>query len=264
MYGVSLFHIVILVATCLLLLRHIMPQSKRAKRNNRKGGGGKGGSAGKIDRLLVNSQVVVGKAFNNFPAADLERPIPNWSLTQHPPSLRNNITWVVGHTQVTQTISNSVPTEVTFPFRFSDCTDLVGLASFFDQYCLYSVVWSCSAAFEGAGSALYSFGSVATCIDYDNASNLGSQANYLAYQSCVVEELSAGQSIQRFVKPCVSPAFFSSAPAFSGFGVGRYWVDSSNTGVPHYGIRSFFTSNTVSGAGVAFDLTYVIGLRNNI
>jgi len=239
----------------------------RRKASNKKGsnrGRGSGGSAAKIDRALVASQVVVGKAFNNFPPADLERPIPNWSLTQHSPSLRNNITWVIGHTQVAQAISNSVPTEVTFPFRLSDVTDLSGLSSFFDQYCLYSVVWSCSAAYEGAGSTLYTFGSVATAIDYDNASNLGSQALYLAYQSCVVEELSAGQSIQRYVKPCVAPALYNSTPAFSGYSVGRYWVDSSNTGVPHYGIRAFFTSNTVSGAGVVFDLTYVIGFRNNI
>jgi hypothetical protein len=199
-----------------------------------------------------------------FPREDLARPIPDWRLTQVPPIPRNNITWIQGKRQVVNTISNSVPSEFNLTFFFSDLVDLVGLAGFFDQYCIYSVTVSITPNFEGAGSTLYSFGTCATAIDYDNAGNLGSLNAVEAFESCVITELSPGQTIMRYVKPCVAPALYTSSAAFSGYGVERLWVDSSVTTVPHYALRSFFVNNTVSGLSCTFDLSYVVGLRNNM
>jgi len=217
-----------------------------------------------VDQMIVRSSYVVGVAENEFPAQDLLRPMPSWLLTQSPSkNFLNQITWVQAKKQIVTSISNSVPTESNLTFHLSDLPDILGLAGFFDQYCIYAVTVSIHPSFEGAGSTLYTFGTVVTAIDYDNAGTLGSIDAVESYGSAVTHELSPGQGIQRFIKPCVAPALYTSSASFSGYGVQRLWVDSSVTSVPHYGFRSFFVSNTVSGLSCTFDLNYVIGFRNN-
>jgi len=224
-----------------------------------------GGSQSATDRHIAQSAQVVGRGEVIVPSADFGRKAPSWMLTQTPPrNLRNQIIWVQGKLQTSLSISNTVPTESNVFFKFSDLTDLVGLAGFFDQYCIYSVTVNVTPDFEGAGSTLYTFGSVATAIDYDNITNLGQFALLEAYNSCVVAELTPSQSLQRYLKPCVAPALYTTTPAFSGYGVQRMWIDSSVTSVPHYGFRSIYISNSVSGLSVTYDFNYVVGLRNNI
>jgi hypothetical protein len=234
------------------------------KRKQNKNGGRFNSSQSRVDQHLAQSAEVVGRGMVEVPRQDFDRRAPSWQLTQSPPmQIRNQLIWVQGKRQVTVAISNSVPTEPNFSFQFGDLTDLVGLSQFFDQYCIYSVTTNITPDFEGAGSTLYSFGSVVTAIDYDNVTALGAQALILAFSSAVICELNTGQSLQRYVKPTVSSALFSSG-AFSGYGVQRMWVDSTQTNVPHYALRSFYTGNTVSGLSVTYDFNYVIGLRNNI
>jgi hypothetical protein len=124
------------------------------------------------------------------PQADFDRKVPSWLLNQTPPrDLRSQIYWIQGKRQTTVTISNSVPTESNFSFQFQDLVDLYLLTTYFDQYCIYSVTVNITPDFEGAGSTLYTFGSVATAIDYDNTTNLGTFAAVESYNSCVVAEL---------------------------------------------------------------------------
>lgn len=222
-------------------------------------------SARTTDRAIAQSAEVVGRGQVIVPSADFERRPPSWLLNQTPPrSLRNQLIWVQGKRQVVTTISNSAVTEANFSFNFGDLADLVGLAPFFDQYCIYSVTANVTPDFEGAGSTLYTFGACATAIDYDNVTNLGTFDKVEAFASAVVAELTPSQSLQRYIKPCVAPALFTSSAAFSGYGVQRMWIDSAITTVPHYGFRSIFISNTVSGLSVSFDFNYVVGLRNNM
>jgi len=211
------------------------------------------------------SSQVIGKANVLAPAIDYQQRQRSFQLVQSPPrNFRESILWVRGKFQAIISISNSVPTENNFATTLSAFTDLAGLAGFFDQYCLYSHTCSITPSFEGAGSTLYNFGTCYTALDYDNVTNLGSADEIQAYNSCVTFEMTSGQSIQRFWKPCVAPAIYSASAAFAGYGVGRQWIDSSVTTVPHYGFRSYFISNTVSGMSVTFDVDGVIGFRNNI
>jgi len=209
--------------------------------------------------------MVIGRGQVIVPNQDFTRRMPSWLLSQSPPrAIRNQIYWVQGKVQNTLAISTSAPTESNYSFQFSDLTDLVGLSAYFDQYCVYSVTMNITPDYEGAGSTLYTFGSVCTAIDYDNNATIGSFAKVESFSSAVVCELNTGQSLQRYVKPCVAPAIYNSGAAFSGYGVSRAWVDSSSTSVPHYGLRTIFISNTVSGLSVTFDANYIIGLRNNM
>jgi len=236
----------------------------RRKQTNKKSSGQN--SSQSVDRAIAQSAQVAGKAFVEAPSQDFSRKMPSWLLIQHPPKqIRNQLIWIQGKRQVQLTISNSVPTEQNFSFQFQDLTDLVGLATYFDQYCIYSITANITPDFEGAGSTLYTFGTCATAIDYDNTTTLsGGFAAIEAYATCVIFEMSSGQSLTRYIKPCVAPALYTSAAAFSGYGVQRLWVDSATPNVPHYGFRSLYISNTVSGLSVTYDFNYVVGLRNNM
>jgi len=238
--------------------------SSRNRQSQKKRAAGKQ-SAQSVDRAIAQSAQVVGKAFVEAPTQDFGRQPPSWQLVQHPPKqIRNQLMWIQGKRQQQLTISNSVPTENNISFQFQDLVDLYGLTTYFDQYCIYSVTVNITPDFEGAGSTLYTFGTVATAIDYDNTTALGNFAQLEAFSSCVVFEMGPGQSIQRYLKPCVAPALFTSAAAFAGYGVQRMWIDSSTPNLPHYGFRSIFISNTVSGLSASIDMNYVVGLRNNI
>jgi len=233
-------------------------QAKKSQRGN--------SSAYNTDRAIAQSAQVVGRAEVIVPGADFDRKVPSWQLVQAPPkNLRSQLYWIQGKRQQVLTISNSVPTENNVSFQFQDLADLYGLATYFDQYCLYSVTVNITPDFEGAGSTLYTFGAVATAIDYDNTNSLsGGFVALEAFNSCVVAELTPSQSLQRYIKPCVAPALYTSGAAFSGYGVQRLWVDSATPNVLHYDFRSIFISNTVSGLSCSIDYNYVVGLRNNI
>jgi hypothetical protein len=241
-----------------------MPQNRANKKKNGKSSRLPGGRVEAVDRAIAQSATVVGRGMVQTPRQDFGRNPPSWLLTQHPPpQIRNQLVWVQGKFQETFGISNSVPTEHNRAFTVGDITNLVGLTNYFDQYCIYSVTVNVTPDFEGAGSTLYTFGSVITAIDYDNVSNVGSINGIEAYASAVTTELLTGQSVQRYLKPCIAPALFTSSAAFSGYGVQRLWVDSSSNSIPHYGFRSYFVSNTVAGLSMTLDYNYVIGLRNN-
>jgi len=241
-----------------------MPRHAVSKSRKGRGGSSSSSSSHTTDLAIAQSAQVVGKAQVITPKADFDRRAPSWMLVQTPPrNLRNQIMWVQGKYQLVVTISNTVPTEKNFTFQFTDLPDLVGLASYFDQFCIYCVTVNLTPDFEGAGSTLYTFGSVVTAIDYDNVAALGAFAQVESFNSAVVAELASGQSIQRYIKPTVAPALYTTAAAFSGYGVQRLWIDSASTGVPHYGFRSLYISNSVSGLSVTYDINMVVGVRNN-
>jgi hypothetical protein len=243
-----------------------MPARNNTNRRNRRARTARrGGEA--TDREIAQSSQVVGRAFVLAPAVDYRRKQLSFALNQSPPlNFRELITWVRAKHSVSITISNSVPTENNVIFHLSDFSGISGIAAFFDQYAIYSATASITPSFEGAGSTLYTFGTCFTAIDYDNVNALGSADAIQSFNSCVTFEMSPGQSIQRFLKPCVAPAVYTTAGSgtFSGYGVARMWIDSAVTNVPHYGFRSYFIGNSVSGLSCTFDYDVVIGLRNNM
>jgi hypothetical protein len=233
---------------------------------------GSGGRPGKTSRrarranandlMVIASTKTTSAAEVSFPKEDFFRRMGSWILTQTPPRvLSNQIYWIQGKVETGQTISASVPTEVNFAFHFSDLTNLVGIAAFFDQYCIYSVVMNIN--FNYSGTTPSGLGTCFTAIDFDNIANLGSATAIEAYESCLTTKVTSSQSIQRLVHPTVAPALYSGS-AFTNFGISRMWVDCANTGTPHYGMRSYFISNVGTTLTANFDFNFVVGLRNNI
>jgi hypothetical protein len=216
------------------------------------------------DQRIAQSSEVVGKAEVLVPSADFTRRPINFQIVQTPPrNLVQKIAWIQGKHQTVTTISTTAPTEANHSFQLADLVTLSGLSAYFDQYCIYSVTVNITPSYEGAGSTLYTFGTVFTAIDYDSVATGLSSDQIQAFSTCVTFEMSPGQGIQRYIKPCVAPALYATYGTILGYAIGRMWVDSANTSVPHYGFRSLFISNSVVGLSVTFDFNYVIGLRNN-
>jgi hypothetical protein len=216
--------------------------------------------------MQVASSRTASAAQTQFPKEDLVRRNRSWLLTQSPPrSIANQIYWVRGNFQLAAGtgISNSVPSELNFSFAFSDLVDNVGLATYFDQYCIYSVVITVTANYIASNTNSTGFGTCTTAIDFDNVTPLGSYPLIVAYESAQTTELTLGTSIQRLIHPCVAQAVYSGS-AFSNFAVSRTWIDSTNTSTPHYGFRSIFVNNGVAGFKVDYNASYIVGLRNNI
>jgi len=215
-----------------------------------------------IDRELVSSTRTTGRESTNFPAEDFLRSAPSMSLSQTPPkNIRGQIHWVQAQYARVQSLSSSGNTEFNIQFALNDITNVVGLTNFFDQYCIYSIVVTLQCNDVGV-SATTETGRGYTAIDYDNTNNLGSEAAIQAYGTCVA--FIPGRSVQqRFIKPCVAPALYNAGAVFTGYGVARAWCDCASPGIIHYGFRSFFSGNGVSGINLDYIITYVVGFRNN-
>jgi hypothetical protein len=211
---------------------------------------------------LLHSTDTVGRANVNLVEEDITRKVQSWAITQKPPKMiGNSITWVKSYYSFTQQISSSVPTEKNLLFTVGDLSQLVGLCSFFDQYCIYEVVVNVTPEVYSAPPA--SLGSMITALDFDSISNVGSFANLAGYESASVMTLTPGQSQQRLVRPTVlgpvqqSSSYNVPAPQ-------RTWVSTSSTAVSHYGFRSYFINNEDTILQVAYDMCYIVGFRNNI
>jgi len=215
-----------------------------------------------IDRQIIHSGRTMGAADTNFPSEDLLRSAPSMTLSQTPPkNIRGQIHWIQYQSQRTQTLSASATTEVNYSFSLSEVSSISGLTAFFDQYCIYAISITVQCNDVGV-SATTETGRAYTAIDYDNINALGSEAAIQAFGTCVQFVPGRG-SVQRFFKPCVAPAVYNTGGTFTGYGVSRSWLDCASAAIPHYGYRSFYAANSVSGLNIDHAITYVVGFRNN-
>jgi hypothetical protein len=213
------------------------------------------------DQMIVNSNKPTGESNTFFPKEDYFRRRSNWQLTQSPPRvISNQIYWIQAKTESTTTISSSGDTEANFVFKFNELTDIVGVADFFDQYCIYSVLINLMID-EGAIGVR---GVVVTALDFDSVTSLGSLPAIEAYESAVTTKVVAGQSIQRLLHPTALMAVIGGSGTFNNSAISRSWISSLNTDTQHFGYRSYFSGNTVTTALAIFSFTFVIGLRNNV
>jgi hypothetical protein len=111
----------------------------------------------------------------------------------------------------------------------------------FDSYYLAEVwVTVANNSFNPTVSALPQF---YTAYDFDNVSNVGSVAALEGHSGINCSVLGPGQSVTRYIQPCVSPDI----SGLSSAGTLRTWIDAADTAVPFFGYRSI-VQNTPGGA----------------
>jgi len=233
------------------------PQRQPRARGNRRGRGGQ-----PLPQLVASHHSAARGDVVTVPEDNTLSPA-SWLLTQNPPrNFMKAIHWIQAtfkDTVLTSAIGAVV--EKNQSFTFSQVPDYLSYTAVFDQYCIHSACVRIMLQAQAIGTAI-TVGRLITAIDFDNVGNLASETALEAYASASVVEGVPGKSVERVVKPTVAPALWAGG-AFSGYGIARQWVNSSNPGVPHYGVR---VMTAAASSALAYDIivTVVIGLRNNI
>jgi hypothetical protein len=236
-----------------------MPRQKK-----RNGPSKRNGATDMVLAQLVRDHHAATRADVLTVPADYKNNIRNWSLRQSPPkNFVRAVHWITSTIRGSfSTNTTGVPVEANQSFILNqNVSDYSSYASVFDQYCIHSAVVRLTPQASTGGSN-QTYGRLITALDYDNVANLGSETLLLQYNTAVETELVIGKSMERAVRPALAPALWSGG-AFSGYGVSRMWLNSTSTGVPHYGVRIM-----VVGAGnqIAMDyiVTVIVGFRNDI
>lgn len=241
-----------------------MPTSSSRRRRSRSA---KTKSGNPVDHLIAKNHATTVVSQRVTVASDFtQRPI-RMNITQSPPrNLLNQIHWI----QQSVTLRNNAQVSISnvednWSFKLGDLNQYATIAALFDQYCIYSVVFNVSVQPAQLAATTDGLGRITTAIDYDNVGNLGSEAALQQYSSAQTVEVSQnGISVQRYVKPCVTPEIY--VVAGTGYGVGRVWLDTAtgSLSVPHYGVRVYFYAFTTNNWQYDIIATYTIGCRNSL
>jgi len=143
---------------------------------------------------------------------------------------------------ITESSSGLTQTAVTntassYLFSLADLDQAADFVSLFDQYRITAV----RIMFEPISNAVQLLDPTVTApgilysvIDYDDANNLTSIAQARSFANCL--EASPGKSVCRTFVPRMALAAYSGT--FTSFAnIAPHWIDTSNTGVQHYGVK---------------------------
>jgi len=242
-----------------LIARHGTPTPTKQSKRGARGQARQNKSSTAVDRSIIGSAKATGST-TNVVASDLLLKRQNFNIVTSPPkTLGNQSYWAKLSLDILFNMSSISVTESNFAFLASSFNGFANAASFFDQYCIYSVVLTFVSNMT-TGAAVH----IMTAIDYDNIANIGVAGiqSFTSFNESVLGGNGA-DSLIRYIKPCVAPQVTSSNLPVAG-GLGRLWLDVAYPGVQHYGIRVVLPigASTTSGA-VGCTVTAIFGFRNN-
>jgi len=237
-------------------------QQKKSKRNNRNSN---------VDALIVRSTHAAAAGDVMFDKADLRARQPRWNLIEKPPmNFQSQIHWVQESYQTSFALSASgAVVEANQAFAINQFPGASSMTNLFDQFCIYSAVvrsfieLSSSTAPTVVNSTL---GRIWTALDYDSAGPISSENSIEQYGTAQVAEVTLGKSYERYVKPCcVLVTGSQNSTSATGLAMARNWLNTANTGTPHFGIRILTAGNQSLTAPVMIvEVTCIFGLRNSI
>jgi len=227
-----------------------------------------GGSQSLALMRLAHSHRVVSASNTTTVAEDLRRRAPAREFTATPPkNLSSRIVWIQFATFPSElTITSGGARENNFTFQVSDNSSIAGILAFYDQYAIHSVVVDIACpANVNTSSGSGDFGVMVSAIDYDNVNSLSGAFQTLnSYNSANDWEIMPGTALQRVVTPCVSLGIENSGGSVAPLSTGRRWLDNVQNNIPHFGLRTIISSNTVGSYQLDVIIHYVVALRNNI
>lgn len=153
-----------------------------------------------------------------------------------PRSIQSMVTWDTVKFDTQISVGSSGITEQTFYFTLQLHPQYASWAALFDQYCVVQASVTFRSEIAPGSTSLPPI--MYTALDFDGNANLSTVTAYEDFSTCELKTMSTGAVVTRSIKPCCKPYV-----ATGNFVVARSWVDTSNTTVPHYGIRSLFVNN---------------------
>lgn len=175
-----------------------------------------------------------------------------------PRSINSKLTWdVVKIRGVTSTTIGAI-TEQNFSFSLASHPQASNWASLFDQWTIpqASISWYSQEPPSSTGSIV----ELHTAIDFDNTASLGGITQIDDYSSAQVDNLVYNKVVTRSVRPCCK----LSANSTGSVAPAREWVDSNNTSVNFYGLRSIYASASSAFSNVTTETTIWFAFRNAI
>lgn len=138
--------------------------------------------------------------------------------------------------------SSSSDVFAAWAFALADIPNISSVSALFDQYRIDEIQFrlrSRNPAVFVANSASpnYATATPLLILDRDDATAPTTLLELQQYETC--QQISAQESIDIVFTPSITRSVFSGG-VFSGYSVedsGEIWLDSANTGIPHYGIK---------------------------
>jgi hypothetical protein len=150
------------------------------------------------------------------------------------------------------TNNNATITQTNFAFTSADISQFTSFATVFDQYRITRVeAWIVPVNPQSSNGAAVSRGSLLTVIDYDDTTNLGSEAAAEAYENCVITPASVGQ-YRSFVPHIAVASYGGTFTQFTN--LLPSWIDCASTAVQHYGLKTIVTITDAAADSVTFDV----------
>lgn len=156
--------------------------------------------------------------------------------------------------------SSTVPTFSSYQFALSDLPNNSEFTNLFDEYRILKVsIMFIPYLISTNTSANNPVPIFAYVVDKDDAGTPSSLNDLLQYPACKVQSVLRRASV-KFV-PRISAAVYG-GPATTSYGSKVMWLDCSNSGVPHYGLKVHIGSTTAGAVfGHQIYAKYTIGLR---
>jgi len=230
---------------------------------------GRGSKTPPVDSLFVASHHGAARGDYLFDPADLGRKPGSMALTQSPPKrIQDQIYWITKTTNQNLTLSTSgAVSELPLVFTLGALPEISTFQQLFDQYCIYSVFTSARLEISNVpASSETSWGRIYSAVDFDSASNVGSENAIQEFSTVQGSELIFGKSYERFVKPCI-PFVTGTTNGTSNTGVAmtRAWCNTATANIPHFGVRYLTVgNNTATAQNVSIIITFILGFRNSI
>lgn len=143
------------------------------------------------------------------------------------------------------TTSSSAAVANGYTFSLSDLDLASAFTGLFDQYKIEAVRFIIKPYNNAVGlvtNTTTTLPPLYVVIDYDNVTPLSTAAVAREYDNCML--IGSGESACRTFKPRMALGAYNGT--FSGFAnVESVWIDSVNTTVEHYGIKTFVAQATV-------------------
>jgi len=217
----------------------------------------KGGSRGGGGKS--RSRAATGTAPSN--GGDLAvRPPDMRSVPKRVPSnVQGMIVWDI--VKFTTTITTAVGgiTETNFNVGLSSHPQSASWIALFDQWTIpqFSVSFESQMppGLTAAPAVMY------TALDFDNSTSLGSVTAIQDYSTCGSRPMTPQTSFVRSVRPCCKSALAGSSIVNAG--LERLWVDSAQSGIGFFGIRSIATA-TATPYNISAVVTVWYAFRNQI
>jgi hypothetical protein len=179
-----------------------------------------------------------------------------------PRNVASLIAWDV--VKVNSVISTtSSPVETNFAAQLSTHPQYASWVALFDQYCIpqFTIEIDSEVTPNGSGAPPMLY----TAIDFDNVGSLGSVQAIEDFATCEYVAMGQNRRHMRSVRPCVQAALQLASGSASSSGVGEIgpmWINSAQSTVYHYGIRTIFGAGAVYSMNVTWTVWFAF--RNQV